>query len=530
MATTGCPLEQNTRAGADGSGTRLERIAAAQNSTIGNRLLGLMGPALSAGAEFGLWHDLTDVLNPEFLTLLRAFEQENATRAFPLEELTAVFPSLKSLLASRAEEILESFNDRERRIWSRRILAPEPETLAEIGTDLGVTRERVRQIQKSVQDRIGTGLGVELAVLARIVAQQLGPVAREKDFHRMLHALGTGPSAAGTALLTHALQDRLGYAAEAGTYFNPEARQVMAELKLKARGLADEAGLVDAEELKKDLADSSWLEYWDQLLDGCGFCKLFGVLALRDSHRVRAKAALVSIGRPATKKEIAGVCGIPEQRVASYLSSFKGVVRAGFDSWGLAEWVDDVYQGIPAAIARKIEEDGGSTAVAGLLQELPAKFGIKANSVRAYIHAPRFVVRNGFVGFADASFVYRPLEDVVDGRNEKGNPFWLFRVEKRYFRGCSIARVPPEIAHALGCAPGGKIRVPVVNVPGARELSVIWNLSSTMGISIGYLSDSLRSLGVEEGESVQLAIEPGGKVSLAVHESGPGADDASPTP
>lgn len=304
---------------------------------------------------------------------------------------------------------------------------------------------------------------------------------------------------------------------------------MLAALKLKARESADEADLGDAEDLKQGLADSRWLEYWDQLLEGCGFFPLFGVLVLRDSHRVRAKAARVSIGRPATKKEIAGVCGMPEQRVASYLSSFESVVGAGVDSWGLAARVDDVYQGIPAAIARKIEEDGGSTAVAGLLQELPAKFGIKANSVRAYMHAPRFVVRNGFVGFADASFVYRPLEDVVDGRNAKGNPFWLFRVKQSYFRGCSIAGVPPEIAHALGCAPGGKIRVPVVNMPGARALSVIWNLSSTMGISIGYLSDSLRSRGVEEGESVQLAIEPGGTVSLAVHESGPGAGDASHT-
>lgn len=119
---------------------------------MGNRLLSLLGPALAAGVEFGLWPDLTDVLHPEFLTLLRAFERENETRAFPLEEVTAAFPSLKSMLASKAEAILESFNDRERRIWIRRILAPAPETLTEIDT----------------------GLGVELAVLARIVAQQLG--------------------------------------------------------------------------------------------------------------------------------------------------------------------------------------------------------------------------------------------------------------------------------------------------------------------------------------------------------------------
>ncbi len=514
-------MEVDMRPDASCNCTSAKSTAAEQNPGIWDELGRIIGPVWSAGSEFGFWNDLTDVLNPECLELIRAFALEDKTRSLSLARLTAEFPSLKSMLASRAEKILEGCNAREILILIWRILADKPWKLHEVGKSLGITRERVRQIQKSIEDRISVGFGREPAVVADIVGKQLGPVVSEQNFRRTLHELGNEASAEGNLLIAHVLQDHLGYAAKAGVCFSPEAMRVVTDLQLQAQVLADEVNLVNEEELKASLTDSSWLQYWDLILDRCGFFKHFGILALRDSNRVRVKAALVAIGRPATRKEISRVCGLPENRISAYLSSFQSVVRAGIDSWGLVEWVDDVYNGIPAAIAQRIEEDGGATAVTKLLQELPAKFGVQENSVVSYINAPRFTVQNGFVSLADVlSFVYRPLDDVIDGRNDKGEPFWLFQVEERYFRGHSITGVPPEIARALGCGPGGRIRVSVANLPDTRDLSVIWNLSSTTGASIGYLSDSLLSLGAREVDRVRITIQTDGKVSLTVDESG----------
>ena len=46
-------------------------------------------------------------------------------------------------------------------------------------------------------------------------------------------------------------------------------------------------------------------------------------------------------------------------------------MRADKNRWGLAEWIDDEYEGIAAEIVQRIEEDGGATRLERLIDELP---------------------------------------------------------------------------------------------------------------------------------------------------------------
>jgi RNA polymerase sigma-32 factor len=48
----------------------------------------------------------------------------------------------------------ETLDDRDRQILQERVLADEPRTLQELGDELGVTRERVRQLEKRLVDRL----------------------------------------------------------------------------------------------------------------------------------------------------------------------------------------------------------------------------------------------------------------------------------------------------------------------------------------------------------------------------------------
>jgi RNA polymerase sigma-32 factor len=57
---------------------------------------------------------------------------------------------IKVLLQRRITEFRKEMNQRELDIFDQRIFAEDPKTLAEIGNTYGISRERVRQIQKNI--------------------------------------------------------------------------------------------------------------------------------------------------------------------------------------------------------------------------------------------------------------------------------------------------------------------------------------------------------------------------------------------
>jgi RNA polymerase sigma-32 factor len=62
-------------------------------------------------------------------------------------------------LAAFAETLRD---DRERSIWTRRLTAQEPESLASLGTEYGVSKERIRQVEARIKRRLRDHLTREL--------------------------------------------------------------------------------------------------------------------------------------------------------------------------------------------------------------------------------------------------------------------------------------------------------------------------------------------------------------------------------
>jgi len=62
---------------------------------------------------------------------------------------------LRSTLRRHAEAFCKDLDEREQQILWDRLLADEPKTLQEIGDQFGLTRERVRQIEKKLIQRLG---------------------------------------------------------------------------------------------------------------------------------------------------------------------------------------------------------------------------------------------------------------------------------------------------------------------------------------------------------------------------------------
>ena len=83
--------------------------------------------------------DETDTARIEFLK----------TPSEPLEDKISK-KEFETILHQRIAEFKKEMNQRELDIFNQRIFAEDPETLAEIGKRYGISRERVRQIQKNI--------------------------------------------------------------------------------------------------------------------------------------------------------------------------------------------------------------------------------------------------------------------------------------------------------------------------------------------------------------------------------------------
>ena len=467
----------------------------------------LLRPLFAAAVELRVGATLADALHPDFLRLAARLGLDREMSAIRIENLVEGAIGPLSLMSSRLARTIEAMSATERTIVEERLLRAPPLTLEAIGSRVGLTRERIRQIQVGVERRIGGTMGAERRVLALVLQEQLGSIAPEATVERRLESLLSAASPLVERLLGRALIAEMGFTLRDGFYIDESTRKVIEEVKAHAQELADDVGLVDESELIARLPEGEWRRSWPWLRKQCGLHDLHGSWGIRSTRKARAKAALLSFGRPAARQEIAAVCGLPERRIGAHLSNIPSVVKADKDRWGLGEWIDVPYEGIVEEILRRIEEGGGATTTERCLREIPRQFKVEPNSVRIFMRAPKFVIRDGWIRIADiSSLPLRPLDEVIDGRDRGGAPYWTFQVHARFFDGYSVTGMPPEFAEELGCAPDGRERVRIENLPDCPALSVRWPLASINGASLGYLADPLRRLGLRPGERARVRV------------------------
>lgn len=481
---------------------------------------------LVAASEINKAQSLADALNGDLGGLATRLGMADHLSDIAITDLTGE-PALAREALTALAEFWESLSPIEQSILKRRLLAANPLTLEQIGQAENLTRERIRQIEKMVESRLNhpsiTGPATKcwIGILAELVRQQLSPITSQSDLEERVSA--TFPDRKGSEenngdideMARHLLLQELDYACADAHCLSPEARTVIRELKERASSLADEIGLLDEAELQDCLPDETWHQHWEALLEQSGLHRLSNHLALRDTSKARAKAALLSIGHPATKEEIGELSGLRPDRAGAQLSLLPGVVRADKYRWGLAEWIDDEYEGIPAEIIQRINEDGGSTRLNRLLEELPRLFGVREASVRAYLDTPAFRVEHGWVSVAEKHETHLGLlEDVIDGYDDNGDPYWAFEIEDRHLDGYSIHGVPGEVAAALGCEIDSRTTAMVRSPADCQDISVIWRATSMHGPEIGRLGSALRAVGVRGGDSLALIIHSPSQISV----------------
>ena len=474
---------------------------------------------LAAAREFYGARTLGDILRADLSRIVSAANLDEAIDAIHLPDIDQ---PLVSQVVIRLANGLENSTSTEDALIDKRICVDQPWTLEQLARMMGHSREWIRKLEKKLKQSLNESVGASIGILADVVSEKIGAVTTDGELDRHiadLFSVNTHHTPA-VSLARRMLRAKLDYSCHDGTCISQQALTVVRGLKDAATAIADDVGLIDEAALLPHLPDPEWAEHLPVLSDRCGLHRVSGRLALRTTARARAKAALMAIGRSATKEEIATIAELDPARIGGHLSNIPSVARADKHRWGLRDWIDDVYEGIPAEIVQRIDEDGGSTRLNRLLDELPRLFGVSEMSVRAYVATPAFRVEHGWVSVAEEpDFVVGRFRDVASGRDSSGDLYWTFPMHERYLRGFSVVGVPPELAVTLGCGFGRKSTVTVRSPQGSRAVSVNWRKTALTGPEIGRVTDSMSSLGAREGDLVQLVVHSEDEISFTRSES-----------
>jgi biotin operon repressor len=375
-------------------------------------------------------------------------------------------------------------------------------TLDELGERLGVTRERVRQIENELKKKIALVLeGGDVDVIkrtARRLRDQIG-VCRRLDGLPSWAAWALDMEAAPTA--ESALHARV-LVTMAARFTVRDGWLVRDDVVERSTAEVDrrlKEGAISVEEASSVLIDmgvpaseqDSWLERVCKcrVLDGM-------VISWKGSMADKAAAVLQVRCEPLSGEEIAEALG-PDTNYRSMINQIQAdprFLRRGIKMYGLTMWGGEEYTTIAEEIEQEVERLGGAASLDHLIETLCNGFGVSESSVRAYATSPPFVrTPDDLITMSSGAQTYsrRPIED-CRGCFRVGS-HWALRVvvDKELLRG-SGRQVPIGVPQLLGIRPGESRQVPTP----VGELMVRYARQATMGS----LRKAALKLGCVEGD------------------------------
>lgn len=446
-------------------------------------------------------------------------------------------------------DVFKRFSQREWDLMAARVftLLPAP-TLAALGRQHGITRERVRQLEKESRNR----LEVCKAAL------WFQPVMRRAQALRA--RLGVGLPY-GHALLEEALQwatrdftdpwDREGTMIQlssgwmtvceqtgqvrpanletvarslllwlAGPYKEQQG-WLMAEPKLPEltvhalRERADHRGCITDEAITETLQElgiqacvhAAWMARMKefQSVEG-GFIyfrgsileKAYALLRYREKP-MTVEALLEEIGQGSVRSVRQRLMGDPRFWRVNVQGEFVIAHTPGYDE----------YTGIVEEIMQELDACGGTAPFPHLVERIVRQYGVKEGSVVAYLNTPMFIRDEmGMVRVRGDDEHLVVTNDITKAagcyQNRNGIWQWRIRIDKDMERGSGRA-MPNAFAQLLGCRAGDRIAVPSAYGP----IALSWPLWSNAGASIGSLRAVLAEYGARIGDYLFVqATEP----------------------
>jgi len=370
--------------------------------------------------------------------------------------------------ASVLDRSIRKLDDRAVGILRDRMFADSPLTLDAIGSQLGVTRERVRQIESKARSallaELGDSGGGALASLAEAAQRTIHDVLPLKALLEEIPSLEKTVDAVQQPAWR--VLDRLddSYEIEDGWCACPtvEAARTATATQIEefvdSYGVAPLASLdfidIEPEERKRTIT-AEWLEYCGYLIDS-------GHLFTRiQSVQDYAASILSVVGSPLSSDDVIARFAV-ERSVRSLrnaLAKDDRFTRVDRDRWALSEWGLDTYSDIRSLIREELANNGGRAPLDPLVEKITSKFSVSPSSVVAYASSAPFETNDGMVQLATSPREVRktPYQTRRMFRRPEG---WSIRVTvtKDHLRG-SGSVAPTAVAAILNLQPGETLQL-----------------------------------------------------------------------
>lgn len=376
-----------------------------------------------------------------------------------------VLPSDDLNVADVLEAVIYGLDQRYQRILRDRVFAWEPLTLEELGQEVGVTRERVRQLEVKARAELNDLVTAANSVgrAANFVRTQIRGVRPLQELLDQAPALAHEVVSVGqpTWRVIDVLDDA--YEIADGWCAEPSFEAARRDTSVFLDELADSYGVVRLADvsLSEDEAGSlPWLKEW---LIYLGYEVRDQFVLLKTASLNDMAAAILSIeGAPLTfdemhKKVGRGAAGSLRNQVSTD-PIFTKVDREHF---ALTEWGLEGYTNIRGEIGKLLEQAVGELPLATVVESLVTRFGVSANSVAVYAGSPPYQVMNGMVRNYDGQLAGSGKNPAkVQGYYRRGDD-WLYRttVTFDHLRGSGWP-ASTALATILGMSPGEKVEAP----------------------------------------------------------------------
>lgn len=436
--------------------------------------------------------------------------QETVQRLASLTASDFSYDDVVARVTENLSALAGALDERQLVVLRDRFVAVEPRTLAELGDQFGVSRERARQIESAAkkhvteafQDRAVSSLLASMRVEIQPVCALPRLVARHPELAQEVPAFGVP-----LWLVLDRLDDYFevtdGWAAAPDVHHARERTHELLEDFADGYGVANLTNVslgsrMSADELRQ------WLVW-------CGYQVMDDLVLTKTRNAADHAAGILSAaGGPLELEDI--VERMQSSRnvraVSNALGADERFARTDRSTWALASWGVETYTSIRDQVVRAVDASGGGVPLEVLVNDLTSRFRVSPKSVVTYASSGDFEVRDGVVRRREAGFSPPQRSPSETRRLFHTDVGWAYRltVNHDHLRGSGFA-VPSGVGAAAGCPPGATIEL----ASRLGSQSVRWTGNQP---ACGTIRRFLQELGTAEGEQVWLEFRSDGRFEV----------------